>query len=89
MLDCLVFASVAKPGHKAAPSMSSGGDLDGKKVINQVVLLLTESSLGDEFFVCWDPDLIPTKISEVCSRSAVLFKSIRPCCVPGLWTCSK
>ena len=42
LLDCLVFASVAKPGHKAAPSMSSGGDLDGKKPINQVVLLLTE-----------------------------------------------
>ncbi|KDR76562.1 hypothetical protein GALMADRAFT_450547 [Galerina marginata CBS 339.88] len=47
LLDCLVFASVARPGHKAAPSMSSGGDLD-----------------GDEFFVCWDSDLIPTKISE-------------------------
>ncbi|KAF9556779.1 RNA-directed RNA polymerase [Agrocybe pediades] len=47
LLDCLVFASVARPGHKAAPSMSSGGDLD-----------------GDEFFVCWDNDLIPTRISE-------------------------
>jgi regulator of nonsense transcripts 1 len=33
LLDCLVFASVAKPGHKAAPSMTSGGDLDGKKLI--------------------------------------------------------
>jgi len=30
LIDCLVFASVAKPGHKAAPSMSSGGDLDGR-----------------------------------------------------------
>lgn len=30
LVDCLVFASVARPGHKAAPSMSSGGDLDGK-----------------------------------------------------------
>ena len=29
LVDCLVFASVARPGHKAAPSMSSGGDLDG------------------------------------------------------------
>ncbi|KAF8877847.1 RNA dependent RNA polymerase-domain-containing protein [Gymnopilus junonius] len=29
LTDCLVFASVARPGHKAAPSMSSGGDLDG------------------------------------------------------------
>lgn len=30
LVDCVVFASVAKPGHKAAPSMSSGGDLDGE-----------------------------------------------------------
>jgi hypothetical protein len=29
LVDCLVFASVARPGHHAAPSMSSGGDLDG------------------------------------------------------------
>jgi hypothetical protein len=69
--------------------MSSGGDLDGKKLINQVVLLLTKPSLGDEFFVCWDPDLIPTRISEVCSRSAVLFKSIRPYRVPSRWTSTK
>jgi len=30
LVDCIVFASVAKPGHKAAPSMSSGRDLDGE-----------------------------------------------------------
>ncbi|KAF9057077.1 RNA-directed RNA polymerase [Panaeolus papilionaceus] len=47
LVDCLVFATIAKPNHKAAPSMSSGGDLD-----------------GDEFFVCWDPDIMPRKISE-------------------------
>ncbi|KAF8970321.1 RNA dependent RNA polymerase-domain-containing protein [Flammula alnicola] len=47
LVDCLVFASVARPGHKAAPSMSSGGDLD-----------------GDEFFVCWDSDLVPKTIAE-------------------------
>ncbi|KAK7050249.1 RdRP-domain-containing protein [Favolaschia claudopus] len=29
LVDCIVFAGVAKPGHHAAPSMSSGGDLDG------------------------------------------------------------
>ncbi len=29
LVDCIVFASVARPGHHAAPSMSSGGDLDG------------------------------------------------------------
>ena len=34
LVDCLVFASVARPGHKAAPSMSSGGDLDGNIVLN-------------------------------------------------------
>ncbi|KAJ7811000.1 RNA-directed RNA polymerase [Mycena olivaceomarginata] len=47
LVDCIVFAGVAKPGHQAAPSMSSGGDLD-----------------GDKYFVCWDPDLVPTTISE-------------------------
>jgi RNA dependent RNA polymerase len=30
LVDCIVFASVARPGHHSAPSMSSGGDLDGK-----------------------------------------------------------
>ncbi|KAJ7472913.1 RNA-directed RNA polymerase [Mycena galericulata] len=47
LVDCIVFAGVAKPGHKAAPSMSSGGDLD-----------------GDKYFVCWDPDLVPSTVSE-------------------------
>ncbi|KAF5370335.1 hypothetical protein D9758_006999 [Tetrapyrgos nigripes] len=31
LVDCIVFASVARPGRHAAPSMSSGGDLDGDK----------------------------------------------------------
>ncbi|KAG5352321.1 hypothetical protein C0989_002856 [Termitomyces sp. Mn162] len=29
LVDCVVFATVARPGHHSAPSMSSGGDLDG------------------------------------------------------------
>ena len=29
LVDCIVFAGVARPGHPSAPSMSSGGDLDG------------------------------------------------------------
>ncbi|KAG2003690.1 RNA helicase [Coprinopsis cinerea AmutBmut pab1-1] len=48
LVDCLVFASaVRRPGSKPAPSLSSGGDLD-----------------GDEFFVCWDQDLVPPRVSE-------------------------
>ncbi|KAF5380175.1 hypothetical protein D9615_006214 [Tricholomella constricta] len=47
LVDCVVFASVARPGHHSAPSMSSGGDLD-----------------GDEYFVCWDKDIVPTKVAE-------------------------
>ncbi|KAG7097929.1 hypothetical protein E1B28_005240 [Marasmius oreades] len=47
LTDCIVFASVAKPGRHAAPSMSSGGDLD-----------------GDKYFVCWDPDLVPSVVAE-------------------------
>ncbi len=30
LVDCIVFASVARRGHPSAPSMSSGGDLDGQ-----------------------------------------------------------
>ncbi|KAF9494277.1 RdRP-domain-containing protein [Pleurotus eryngii] len=53
LVDCIVFASVARPGHHAAPSMSSGGDLD-----------VSELAIGDKFFVCWDPDLVPAKVAE-------------------------
>ncbi|KAJ7598370.1 RNA-directed RNA polymerase [Mycena floridula] len=31
LVDCIVFAAVARPGHHAAPSLSSGGDLDGDR----------------------------------------------------------
>jgi regulator of nonsense transcripts 1 len=31
LVDCIVFATVARPGHHSAPSMSSGGDLDGEQ----------------------------------------------------------
>ncbi|KAI0063600.1 RdRP-domain-containing protein [Artomyces pyxidatus] len=44
LVDCVVFPSM---GRRAAPAMSSGGDLD-----------------GDEYFVCWDPVLVPRNISE-------------------------
>ncbi|GLB39377.1 putative RNA dependent RNA polymerase [Lyophyllum shimeji] len=47
LIDCVVFASVARPGHQPAPAMSSGGDLD-----------------GDEYFVCWDKDLVPAKVAQ-------------------------
>lgn len=50
--------------------MSSGGDLDGMSTPSchqpQVVDLTHLSMLlGDEYFVCWDPRLVPKKISEV------------------------
>ena len=67
LVDCLVFATVARPGHKAAPSMSSGGDLDGNILFH---ILKTRSLLmfflkGDEFFVTWDKDIIPSRVLEV------------------------
>lgn len=67
LTDCLVFASIAKPGRHAPPSMSSGGDLDGTALLLEleVFVNVTYFCLGDEFFVCWDSDLIPKKISEV------------------------
>ncbi|KAG6331888.1 hypothetical protein ID866_7202 [Astraeus odoratus] len=49
LVDCIVFASVAKPKHQAAPAMSSGGDLDGEL---DHFLLAHASPLGagDKFF---------------------------------------
>ena len=44
LVDCIVFPIT---GRVPAPSMMSGGDLD-----------------GDQFFVSWDSDLIPTSIHE-------------------------
>ena len=37
LVDCIVFASVAKDGHQAAPAMSSGGDLDGSRGHNPLL----------------------------------------------------
>lgn len=41
LVDCLVFATVAKPGHQASPAMSSGGDLDGNDVAISVIILFS------------------------------------------------
>ena len=56
LIDCLVFAADAKPGHHSAPSMSSGGDLD-----------------GDQYFVCWDPDIVPKTVAQVLPSRVLLF----------------
>jgi hypothetical protein len=45
LVDCVVFAG---KGLRAAPSMTSGGDLD-----------------GDKFLICWDPDIVPTRLMRV------------------------
>lgn len=70
LVDCIVFATVARPGHQSAPAMSSGGDLDGSDTLFHLFVsrLLTRLT-GDKFFVCWDPDLVPSVISEVCLLS--------------------
>lgn len=65
LVDCIVFASVARPGHHAAPSMSSGGDLDGEQPLFALLMNTRHHSAGDKYFVCWDPDLIPTRVAEV------------------------
>ena len=39
LIDCIVFAAVARPGRASAPSMSSGGDLDGD--VDQAGLMLS------------------------------------------------
>jgi hypothetical protein len=56
LVDCVVFASV---GRRAAPAMSSGGDLDGLFPSPPFDSLLTSFvNSGDEYFVCWDKDLV-------------------------------
>lgn len=69
LVDCIVFATTAKPGHKPAPSMTSGGDLDGTCTgVNHYFCSLSSYALtGDEFFVLWDPDIVPAKTHEVSS----------------------
>ena len=67
LIDCVVFATVAKPGRQSAPSMSSGGDLDGECShisIQANSLMKSIFRAGDKFFVCWDPDLVPSKVAE-------------------------
>lgn len=44
--------------------MSSGGDLDGESVR----FFRIDGSffvVGDTFFVCWDPDVVPPRVHEV------------------------
>lgn len=68
LVDCIVFASVARPGHHSAPAMSSGGDLDGEYIrlfFPSDSAQTSSFDLGDKYFVCWDPDLVPTQVAEV------------------------
>jgi RNA dependent RNA polymerase len=65
LVDCIVFAAVARPGHHSAPSMSSGGDLDGMRKVCFFVACTDTCASGDKYFVCWDPDLVPSHIAEV------------------------
>jgi hypothetical protein len=37
---------------------------------------LTSILLGDKYFVCWDPDLVPTVIAQVIFFLVVLFTSL-------------
>lgn len=66
LVDCLVFST---RGKRAAPSMSSGGDL-GRSLfflelsftVHSRRFFLTD---GDQFTVIWDKDLVPAKVAEV------------------------
>lgn len=50
LVDCIVFASVARPGHHSAPAMSSGGDLDGKDLDDVDVQKLIVSTFRRSLF---------------------------------------
>lgn len=63
LVDCIVFAT---KGRRAAPSMSSGGDLGSLSVFVRRGGVSSFHVDGDRFTVIWDPDLVPAKIAEVC-----------------------
>lgn len=62
LVDCLVFSS---RGRRAAPSMSSGGDLGMRCNSGLPLSLISILVDGDRFTVIWDPDLVPKHVSEV------------------------
>ena len=70
LIDCIVFAAVARPGHPSAPSMSSGGDLDGNVGVNNDYIVAHQRA-GDRYFVCWDPDIVPPTVVQVGSVRTV------------------
>lgn len=45
--------------------MSSGGDLDGMFIQVYLSVEILMLVLGDKFFVCWDPDIVPPRVHEV------------------------
>jgi hypothetical protein len=63
LVDCLVFAS---RGKRAAPSMSSGGDLGEAPPCCTPSTGSNSHIDGDKFTVIWDSDIVPRKVAEVC-----------------------
>ena len=76
LTDCIVFST---NGKRPAADTMSGGDLDGDTCEYNLELML---SLVNELsvFVCWDSDLIPSRLSESAeypgAREAVSFSAI-------------
>lgn len=58
--------------------MSSGGDLDGGSYLQYMKIdtFVHGEHSGDEYFVCWDPDLVPARVAEV--RVCRKFSSADP-----------
>jgi hypothetical protein len=58
--------------------MSSGGDLDGNfcSSFDYSTDLEIFQFTGDKYFVCWDPDLVPSRVVEVAlSFTSVLLRN--------------
>lgn len=64
LVDCIVFSG---KGKRAAPSMSSGGDLGTFFSYFSFSFLITHLDIldGDRFTVVWDSDIVPSVVAQV------------------------
>ncbi|KAF2843355.1 RdRP-domain-containing protein [Patellaria atrata CBS 101060] len=77
LVDCIVFPT---QGKRPSADMMSGGDLDGDKCKEIPYPCILNFLTFAVVFVCWDPDLVPSTVSEPAEYPAakehVTFKAV-------------